>query len=64
MFMITVICDICGKKLESQEINIIKVDNAWKYDCCNICKEKIEKEIEELINKKGVKKYDYRKNIL
>lgn len=53
MFMITVICDICGKKLESREINIIKVDNAWKYDCCNICKEKIEKEIKELINKKG-----------
>lgn len=53
MFMITVICDICGKKLESQEINIIKVDNAWKYDCCEICKEKIEKEIKELINKKG-----------
>lgn len=53
VFMITVICDICGKKLESREINIIKVDNAWKYDCCNICKEKIEKEIKELINKKG-----------
>lgn len=51
--MITVTCDICGKTLKSGDINIIKVDDAWQYDCCNECKDKIENQIKNLISKKG-----------
>ncbi len=51
--MITVTCDICGKTLKSGDINIIKVDDAWRYDCCNSCKDKVENEIKNLISKKG-----------
>lgn len=48
--MITVTCDICGKTLKSGDINIIKVDDAWRYDCCNDCKEKVVNEIRDLKN--------------
>lgn len=48
--MLMIKCDICGKKLKDDDINIIKVDNAWRYDCCNNCKEKLKSWIEKLIN--------------
>lgn len=55
MFMITVTCDICGKELKSGDINIIKVDDSWRYDCCNSCKDKVENKIKESVMKNDKK---------